>query len=35
LLRDDNFKNLLRAEGIKTLPKPMIHLMNENGAFHG
>jgi ParB family chromosome partitioning protein len=34
LLRDDNFKNLLRAEGIKTLPKPLHHLMTENGAFH-
>ncbi len=32
LLRDDNFKNLLRAEGIKTLPKPLHHLMKEKGS---
>ena len=32
LLRDENFKNLLRAEGIKTLPKPLHSLMNEKGS---
>jgi ParB family chromosome partitioning protein len=35
LLKDENFTNLLRAEGIKTLPKPLHHLMNEKGAMHG
>lgn len=34
LLKDENFTNLLRAEGVKTLPKPLHHLMNEKGAIH-
>jgi ParB family chromosome partitioning protein len=35
LLKEDNFCNLLRAEGLTTLPKPLASLMNEKGALHG
>jgi len=35
LLSDENFSNLLRAEGLSTLPKQLAGFMDEKGAFHG
>lgn len=35
LLEEDSFKNLLRAEGLTTLPKPLAALMDEKGHLHG
>ncbi len=35
LLQDENFKNLLRAESLTTLPKPLAALMAEKGNPHG
>ena len=35
LLDDDNFSNLLRAEGLTTLPKPLAVLMDEKGQHRG
>lgn len=35
LLQDEHFSNLLRAEGLATLPKPLAGLMAEKGHPHG
>lgn len=35
LLHDENFSNLLRAEGLTSLPKPLAGLMTEKGKHHG
>ena len=35
LFQDEHFGNLLRAEGLTTLPKPLAGLMNEKGRAHG
>jgi len=35
ILKDSNFNNLLRAEGLNTLPKPLANLMNEKAPLHG
>jgi ParB family chromosome partitioning protein len=35
LLNDENFNNLLRAEELFTLPKPLVELLNKKSARHG
>ena len=35
LLSDDNFINLLRAEGLDTLPKPLDERIRSTGAKSG
>lgn len=35
LLAEENFKTLLRAEGLITLPKPLSGLLEEKGRKHG
>lgn len=35
LLQDENFKNLLKAENLGTLPKPLSGLIHDKGALHG
>jgi len=35
LLQEDHFRNLLRAEGLTTLPKPLAGLMAGKGHPHG
>ena len=35
LLQEDHFRNLLRAEGLTTLPKPLAGLLAEKGHPHG
>ncbi len=35
LFQDEHFSNLLRAEGLTTLPKPLAGLMAEKGHVHG
>jgi len=35
LLGDNNFSNLLRAEGLTTLPKPLASLMDAKAQRHG
>lgn len=35
LFQDEHFSNLLRAEGLTTLPKPLAGLMDEKGRSHG
>lgn len=35
LFQDEHFCNLLRAEGLATLPKPLFGLMSEKGYSHG
>ncbi len=33
LFKDENFNNLLRAEGLTTLPKPLANLMEQKGGL--
>ena len=35
MLQDEHFRNLLRAEGLTTLPKPLAGLMDKKGRVHG
>lgn len=35
LLQEEHFNTLLRAEGLNTLPKPLVELLSERGHFHG
>ena len=35
LFQDEHFSTLLRAEGLTTLPKPLVGLMDEKGRAHG
>ncbi len=35
LLREDHFNTLLRAEGLSTMPKQLVALLDEKGRAHG
>jgi ParB family chromosome partitioning protein len=34
LFKEENFNNLLRAEGLTTLPKPIANLLGQKGGMH-